>query len=81
MLEKDRLFSALLAAFYAITVPSLAALGERRFDAYFSVMTLEYAILYAVLRPRRRGRELILPILVAIFAVFVAQRILEVLRL
>lgn len=81
MLEKDRLFNVLLATFYAITIPALAALGERRFDAYFSVMTLEYAVLYAVLRPRRRGREFILPILVAVFSIFVARRILEVLKL
>ncbi|MEM4444579.1 MAG: hypothetical protein QXJ21_04335 [Thermofilum sp.] len=81
MLEKDRLFNVALSAFYAITIPALAALGERRFDAYFSVMTLEYVILYTVLRPRRRGRELLLPILLTVFFFFVARRILEVLKL
>ncbi|MCS7104630.1 MAG: hypothetical protein NZ954_03590, partial [Thermofilaceae archaeon] len=71
MLEKDKLFNVLLAAFYTLTIPSLAALGEQRIDAYFSLMTLEYAILYAVLRPRRRGREVLLPLLIVIFAYFV----------
>jgi hypothetical protein len=81
VLEKDRLFNVLLAALYAVTVPSLAALGERRFDAYFSLFTLEYAVLYALLRPRRKGRELILPVLVTVFAYFAALRVLEVLGL
>jgi len=81
VLEKDRLFNALLAALYAVTVPALAALGERRLDAYLSLFTLEYAALYALLRPRRRGRELLLPLLLAAFAYFVARRVLEVLGL
>lgn len=81
MLEKDRLFNAILPAFYAITIPVLASLGEHRFDAYFSVMTLEYTILYAVLKPKRKGKEIILPLLVAAFSIFVARRILEVLKL
>ena len=81
MLEKDKLFNVLLAALYAVTVSSLAAIGEQRFDAYFSLLTLEYAVLYALLRPKRRWRELLLPVLLAIFAYFVALRVLEVLGL
>ena len=76
---KDRLFNVLLAAFYAATVPSLAALGEERFDVYFSLFTLEYFVLYGLLRPRRRLREVLGPLLFAVFAYFVAVRVMEVL--
>ena len=81
MPEKDKKFNVLLAAFYAATASSLAAIGEQRFDAYFSIFTLEYAVLYALLRPRRRGRELLLPLMLTVFAYFVTLRILDVLGL
>lgn len=81
MLEKDKLFNVALSVLYAATVSSLSALGEQRFDAYFALFTLEYAVLYALLRPRRRGRELLLPILMAVFAYFAILRVLEALGL
>ena len=76
---KDRAFNAVLAGLYGLTVTALAALGEARFDVYFSMLTLEYLILYAVLSPGRRVRDFIAPALVLVFAYFVTLRIMEVL--
>ncbi len=81
MLEKDRLFNVLLSAFYSLTVASLAALGEQRLDLYISMLTLEYTVLYALLRPRRRWREVLLPFLLVVFSYFVVLRVIEVLGL
>jgi hypothetical protein len=79
MLRKDLLFNILLPSLYTFTVVFLSALGERRFDVYFSMLTLEYSVLYALFRPKRKRREIMLPILLFIFFIFVAMRIAEVL--
>jgi predicted neutral ceramidase superfamily lipid hydrolase len=78
MLLKDRLFNVLLSLLYAVTVYSLASLGEQRLDAYFSMLVLEYFVLYALLRPKRRHRDYIALVLIALFSVVVAFRVLEV---
>ncbi|MEM0267098.1 MAG: hypothetical protein QXT33_06430 [Thermofilum sp.] len=81
MIRKDKLFNALLPGLYSVSVAALAALGERRLDAYFSILVLEYAVLHALLRPKRKGRDFILIALIALFTVVVALRIVEVLGL
>jgi len=78
MLLKDRLFNILLPLLYTLTVYSLSSLGEQRIDAYFSMLVLEYFVLYALLRPKRRHRDYIALVLLALFAVVVAYRVLEV---
>jgi len=78
MLLKDRLFNVLLSLLYAVTVYSLASLGEQRLDAYFSMLVLEYFVLYALLRPKRRHRDYIALVLIALFSVVIAFRVLEV---
>jgi len=78
VLLKDRLFNVLLPLLYTVTVYSLASLGEQRLDAYFSMLVLEYFVLYALLRPKRRRRDYIALVLISLFAVAVAFRVLEV---
>jgi hypothetical protein len=75
------LFNIVLATLYAITIPSLAALGERSLDVYVSMFTLEYFICLAILRPRRLVKDFIAVALFIAFAVAVAYRIMEVLSL
>lgn len=79
LLLKDRIFNASLAALYSLTVSFLAALGESRFDLYLSMLTLEYLVLYALLRPSRKVMDFLALILVLSFSYFVALRIMEVL--
>jgi hypothetical protein len=79
ILDRNILFNIILGAMIFITVPSLAALGENRLDAYMSLFTLEYLTALAILRPRRRIRDLLALALTSIFAVIVAFRIWEVL--
>ena len=73
------LFNILLAFLMFITVPSLAALNEKRLDVYLSLFTLEYFILLALLRPRRRCKDFIAPILFLLFMLIVTLRIIEIL--
>jgi hypothetical protein len=73
------LFNIVLATLYAVTVPSLAALGERRLDVYVSMFTLEYFICLGILRPRRVVKDFIAVALFISFAVAVAYRVMEVL--
>ncbi|AFH42528.1 MULTISPECIES: hypothetical protein [Fervidicoccus] len=42
------------------------------------MFVLEYAVLKAVVRPRRKGRDWLFIILIAVFAIFVSIRIYEV---
>jgi len=80
-LNKDTLFNLILAVLVAITVTSLWGVGESRGDVYISLYTLEYLVLKAVLRPRRRTVDFIAIALLASFMFFVARRVLEVLGL
>ena len=78
-MNKNLLFNLVLGAMIVATVPSLAALGESRLDAYVSMFTLEYFVALAVLRPRRRIRDILAWILLAIFSIIVGFRIMEIL--
>lgn len=78
-LDKNLLFNILLALFISLTVPVLAALNERRIDVYLSLYTLEYLVLLAVLRPRRKCRDFIAVALFMTFMIIVALRVLEIL--
>ncbi|MBE9391140.1 hypothetical protein IOK49_03480 [Fervidicoccus fontis] len=68
----------MLSLFITLTVFSFSYLGETRIDAYISMFVLEYAVLKAVVRPRRKGRDWLFIILIAVFAIFVSIRIYEV---
>ena len=78
-LDRNLLFNVLLALFMLITVPTLAALNERRLDVYLSIYTLEYFILLAILKPRRKYKDFIAAALFLVFIIIVALRILEIL--
>ncbi|RLE84123.1 MAG: hypothetical protein DRJ41_03690 [Thermoprotei archaeon] len=78
-LDKNLLFNILLALLMFITVPSLAALNEKRLDVYLGLFSLEYSILLALLRPRRRCKDFIAPILLLLFMLIVILRIIEML--
>jgi hypothetical protein len=80
-LNKDTLFNLILAILVTITVTSLWSVGESRGDVYISLYTLEYLVLKAVLRPRRKTVDFIAIALLASFMFFVTRRILEVLGL
>lgn len=73
------LFNMVLAFMMFITVPSLTALGERRLDVYICMFTLEYFVALAVLRPRRRFKDILALTLFIAFTVIVSIRVLEVL--
>jgi len=79
LLKKDIIFNSVLPAFYSVTVAFLASLGEKRLDAYLSLLTLEYLFLYTILRPKRRKHDLVLIALLVVFFIAVALRIAEVL--
>ncbi|MEZ0345664.1 MAG: hypothetical protein ABWK01_03860 [Infirmifilum sp.] len=81
ILRKDKYFNILLPALYGFTVTVLSSLGEKRIDVYISMLTLEYTVLYATLKPKRGRGDILLAILVFVFLVFALMRILEVLGL
>ena len=58
-MNKNLLFNLVLGGMIALTVPILGALGETRLDAYVSMFTLEYFIATAILRPRRRIKDIL----------------------
>jgi len=77
--ERNFIANTVLALLVALTVPSLWALGEARFDVYVSLYTLEYLVVKAILRPKRVCRDYLAVALLAVFIYFAARRILEVL--
>lgn len=77
--NKNTLFNVVLAVMYAITVPSLAALGESRLGVYISMFALEYFVAAAVLRPRRTTVDFVAAALLLAFSLAVTLRVLEVL--
>lgn len=78
-MNKNLLSNLVLAALIVLTVAILAALGERRLDVYVSIFTLEYFIVLAVLRPRRRTRDILAFVLLAVFSFIVGVRVAEIL--
>lgn len=78
-MNRGALFNILLGFLICLTVAIFAALKEHRLDVYFSMFTLEYFILTAILRPRRRFKDFLAATLLAIFFIIVGFRIMEVL--
>ena len=50
-----------------------------RLDAYVSMFTLEYFIATAILRPRRRIKDILALILLIVFSLIVGFRVAEIL--
>ena len=78
-MNKNLLFNIVLGGMITLTVPILGALGETRLDAYVSMFTLEYFIATAILRPRRRIKDVLALILLIIFFFIVGVRVAEIL--
>jgi len=78
-MNKNLLFNVVLGGMIILTVPILGALGETRLDAYVSMFTLEYFIATAILRPRRRIKDILALILLIIFFFIVGVRVAEIL--
>jgi len=78
-MNKNLLFNMVLGGMIILTVPILGALGETRLDAYVSIFTLEYFIATAILRPRRRIKDILALILLTIFFFIVGVRVAEIL--
>ena len=78
-MNKNLLFNMVLGGMITLTVPILGALGETRLDAYVSMFTLEYFIATAILRPRRRIKDILALILLIIFFFIVGVRVAEIL--
>jgi len=78
-MNKNLLFNIVLGGMITLTVPILGALGETRLDAYVSMFTLEYFIATAILRPRRRIKDILALILLIVFFFIVGVRVAEIL--
>jgi len=78
-MNKNLLFNMVLGGMITLTVPILGALGETRLDAYVSMFILEYFIATAILRPRRRIKDILALILLIIFFFIVGVRVAEIL--
>ena len=78
-MNKNLLFNIVLGGMITLTVPILGALGETRLDAYVSMFTLEYFIATAILRPRRRIKDILALILLIVFSFIVGFRVAEIL--
>ena len=78
-MNKNLLFNLVLGGMIALTVPILGALREMRLDAYVSMFTLEYFIATAILRPRRRIKDILALILLIVFSLIVGFRVAEIL--
>jgi len=78
-MNKNLMSNLVLGALIFLTVAILGDLGEMRLDAYLSMFTLEYFIVLAVLRPRRRTKDFLAFVLLAIFFIIVGVRVAEIL--
>mgnify|MGYP000253421049 CR=1 FL=1 len=78
-MNKNLMSNLVLGALIFLTVAILGGLGEIRLDAYLSMFTLEYFIVLAVLRPRRRTKDFLAFVLLAIFFIIVGVRVAEIL--
>lgn len=78
-MDRSMLSNAVLALLVAVTVTSLWALGETRFDAYVSLYALDYMVVKSILKPRRTTFDFLAVSLLLAFSVAVALRVLEVL--
>ena len=78
-MDRSFLANTVLALMIALTSWSLWSLGEHRIDAYLALYALEYTVVKAILRPRRRGIDWLFVALIAVFFLCVGYRIYEVL--
>jgi len=84
-LNKLNAYIIVTTTLFLLSILMLAYVGETRLDVYYSVILLFYLIsteLLLPVKPRYRRRvALIEAVLVAIFMVIVARRVMEVLGL
>ena len=78
-MDRSYISNTVLSMLITITTWALWSLGEGRVDAYIALYVLEYTMVKAIFRPRRRGVDWLMIILLAVFAVIVGLRIIEVL--
>lgn len=79
LLDRSYLSNTILSILIILTTYALWSLGESRVDAYIALYILEYVVVKAVLRPRRRGFDWLMLILLIIFTIIIGYRIAEVL--
>jgi len=79
-MDKNILFNIVLGFMIVSTAVLLSSLGEIRLDVYISMYTLEYFVVKAVLRPRRRFFDILGLALFLIFSIIVCFRIWEILQ-
>jgi hypothetical protein len=78
-MNKNYLANTIFTVMVMLTSSIFWILGETRVDAYFSMYTLEYFVVKALLNPRRLYKDFLAFVLLAIFAVIVAYKVYEVL--
>jgi hypothetical protein len=78
-MNKNYLANTFFTVMVMLTSSIFWILGETRVDAYFSMYTLEYFVVKALLNPRRLYKDFLAFVLLAIFAVIVGYRVYEVL--
>jgi|YelNatPaOPRAMG01_1025707.scaffolds.fasta_scaffold86519_2 hypothetical protein len=78
-MNKNYLANTIFTVMVMLTSSIFWILGETRVDAYFSMYTLEYFVVKALLNPRRLYKDFLAFVLLAIFAVIVGYRVYEVL--
>jgi len=78
-MNKNYLANTIFTVMIMLTSSIFWILGETRVDAYFSMYTLEYFVVKALLNPRRLYKDFLAFVLLAIFAVIVGYRVYEVL--
>lgn len=74
-MNKSFISNTVLAALVAMSTWALWSVGEHRIDAYIAMYTLEYVVVKAIFRPRRRGIDLLLVVLLTVFFVIVSIRV------
>jgi len=84
-MNKLNIYILVTITLFLLSVPILAYVGETRLDVYYSTNLLLYLISTELLLPfkpkYRRRIALIESVLVALFIVIVAKRIIEILGL
>ena len=78
-MSRSYLANVVLALLITLTTWALWSVGEHRVDVYIAMFVLTYVVTKAILRPRRRGLDVLLLILIATFFVIVSIRVYQVL--
>lgn len=79
-MDTQKKYLVTLYSLMMVTVVSLSALGEQRFDVYVSLFTVCYFASTALFQPRKKGLDFVGVILFLIFSYIVASKILEIIR-